>query len=342
MKIFGLAMVKNEADIIESFVRINCKVLDEIHIIDDGSTDNTVIILNNLIEEGYNIVIHCHEQQDVQQQSKVLTDIIWQTHSLRWDYAILLDADEFLIDERNKLEEDLSVLLGKSFGLLEWLTFIPTVDNHSVPDAYSLHNSYKPRRIESKYTYNYKVVVPCELVTSKITVSAGNHCVLTDKPTKETHVILKTRLAHIPVRSVNQIICKVILGSHTLSIKKNRLTGEAGHWDVLADSVREKNFKLSFRDLQSLAFAYQSPLDIFDEKELLETPLIPDVGKLKFTDSNDINILKTFDAYCSAICKKVISLDSDHARPMVIHGEKTGVLDSQGSMLKSIAKWIKG
>jgi len=343
VKIFGFAMVKNEADIIESFVRINSKVLDELHIIDDGSTDNTVSILENLRADGFNIKISYHKLNDVQQQSKLLTDIIKQTHSFGWDYAILLDADEFLINERNKFEEDLSSLQGKYFGLIEWLTFIPSVDKTLQPELYSLHNSFKPRRNEYKHSYNYKVIVPRELVTNKITISAGNHCIITDKPTKETHIILKTRLAHVPIRSVNQFICKAILGSHTLSIKKNRLPGESGHWDIMADTVREKNFKLSFKDLQLSAFAYQSPLDIFDEKELMDAPLIPDVGKLKFTDSEDINILKTFDDYCSALCQKIHNSDKDYSLSEVVeYDEAKPVTSSQNSMLKSFTKWIKG
>jgi glycosyltransferase involved in cell wall biosynthesis len=343
MKLFGFAMVKNEADIIESFVRVNCKVLDEIHFIDDGSTDNTVFILESLRVEGYNINIHYHELIDVQQQSSLLNDIISKTRVLGWDFAILLDADEFLIDNRNEFEKDLSVLKGKYFGLLEWLTFIPAINNSAEPNSYSLHNSFKPSRNELKNTHNYKVVVPRELVASKITISAGNHCVLTEKPTRETHVILKTRLAHIPVRTVNQFICKAILGSHTLSIKKNRLPGEAGHWDILADAVREKNFKLSFKDLQSFAFSYQSSLGLFEEKVLLSSPLIPDVGKLKYTDIGDINILKAVDAFCSTICKRLHSIDTDCSRPVVIESDKSmGYSSNHVSMIKSIAKWIKG
>ena len=44
-KIFSISMVKNEMDIIESFVRYNANILDGMIILDNKSTDDTVKIL---------------------------------------------------------------------------------------------------------------------------------------------------------------------------------------------------------------------------------------------------------------------------------------------------------
>ena len=57
MKIVSITMVKNEMDIIESFIRYNINIVDEMIILDNGSTDYTLDIINNLIEEGLNIVL---------------------------------------------------------------------------------------------------------------------------------------------------------------------------------------------------------------------------------------------------------------------------------------------
>lgn len=46
MKIVSITMVKNEVDIIESFVRYHLKIFDEMIILDNGSTDETVNIIN--------------------------------------------------------------------------------------------------------------------------------------------------------------------------------------------------------------------------------------------------------------------------------------------------------
>ena len=57
MKIASISMVKNEADIIESFVRHTLRFVDVMYIIDHLSTDNTWIILNNLQAEGLPLIL---------------------------------------------------------------------------------------------------------------------------------------------------------------------------------------------------------------------------------------------------------------------------------------------
>lgn len=37
----GLSMVRNESDVIETFIRHNLTLLDELHIVDHNSSDNT-------------------------------------------------------------------------------------------------------------------------------------------------------------------------------------------------------------------------------------------------------------------------------------------------------------
>lgn len=46
MKIVSFTMVNNEAEIIESFVRYNYNFVDQMVIIDNGCTDNTIEIIN--------------------------------------------------------------------------------------------------------------------------------------------------------------------------------------------------------------------------------------------------------------------------------------------------------
>ncbi len=52
MRLFGVAMVRNEADVIEAFVRHNLTMLDGLVVIDHGSLDGTAGILAKLKGEG--------------------------------------------------------------------------------------------------------------------------------------------------------------------------------------------------------------------------------------------------------------------------------------------------
>ena len=55
MKIESFTMVNNEAEIIESFIRYNYNFVDKMVIIDNGCTDNTMLIIEKLKNEGYNL-----------------------------------------------------------------------------------------------------------------------------------------------------------------------------------------------------------------------------------------------------------------------------------------------
>jgi hypothetical protein len=62
----GIAMVRNEADIIECWARYNLRVLDCLHITDHHSQDNTVEILESLRSEGLPIYLYRFEHQEHQ------------------------------------------------------------------------------------------------------------------------------------------------------------------------------------------------------------------------------------------------------------------------------------
>jgi hypothetical protein len=48
MKLSVVSVVKDESDIIELFIRINSRVVDEFFIVDNNSADNTYKILEEL------------------------------------------------------------------------------------------------------------------------------------------------------------------------------------------------------------------------------------------------------------------------------------------------------
>ena len=56
MKLISITTIKNEADIIESFVRYHANIFDLMIILNNGSTDDTDDILDKLISEGLPIV----------------------------------------------------------------------------------------------------------------------------------------------------------------------------------------------------------------------------------------------------------------------------------------------
>ena len=48
MRLAGLVIVRNECDVVEAFVRHTAAVLDQLYIVDNGSSDGTLEILERL------------------------------------------------------------------------------------------------------------------------------------------------------------------------------------------------------------------------------------------------------------------------------------------------------
>ncbi len=71
-KIFSVSMVKNEMDIIESFVRYNLNILDGMIILDNASTDDTLKILNLLKLENLPIFIFKDENSEFDKVARSL------------------------------------------------------------------------------------------------------------------------------------------------------------------------------------------------------------------------------------------------------------------------------
>jgi len=74
MRIASISVVKNESDIIESFVRYNLQHLDHMYIIDHNSADSTAAIINKLIGEKLPISLS-RDTQPEHKQAQRLTEL---------------------------------------------------------------------------------------------------------------------------------------------------------------------------------------------------------------------------------------------------------------------------
>ncbi|MBO6292628.1 MAG: glycosyltransferase family 2 protein, partial [Selenomonas sp.] len=110
-KIVLVTMVKNEADIIESFVRHSLTFADEIIVADHMSNDRTREILASLLQEGLPLTIHDLHEVELA-HGLVMTKLMWEAieeHGA--DIVLPADADEFLVN--TETEEDCRAILGQ-------------------------------------------------------------------------------------------------------------------------------------------------------------------------------------------------------------------------------------
>lgn len=264
MKFISVSMVKDEGDIIELFIRINSRVIDHFFIVDNGSSDNTVRILEKLILEGFKITIYKDPTPEYNQSLITTKALRSATAATKYDWAFILDADEFINIEKSAIEKELSSLPTIYAGALSWSTWIPKGDvwyNYDNP-LWSVF-----RRKKEEVIPTIKVIVPYRMAHTAV-LEMGNHNVyislngsynLLDGAQLMQPIKLKCGvLDHVPVRSSSQFLSKALIGSLKLSLTKNRKKYEAYHWDNSALMIMKNNFKIDDLLLRYLAITYQA------------------------------------------------------------------------------------
>ena len=74
MKLVSITILKNESDIVESFIRYNLNILDEMIILDNGSCDETIEIIRKLQNENLPIILI--EDTDYQYNQRLKLSIL--------------------------------------------------------------------------------------------------------------------------------------------------------------------------------------------------------------------------------------------------------------------------
>lgn len=207
--IYSISMVKDEEDIIESFIRFNSLVIDKFFILDNGSTDNTNSILNLLKNEGFDIEILSDADTEFNQMYKTneLMHRILREYEPA-DFIIPLDADEFIIEKSGgNTKEIISNLERNKVYYYEWLSFVPT-------SMQMLNEAFIPARMDTVRVAEKeqkKIIIPCSLINDSFIIKNGSHDYFCDSEYEHEYISL-LKLAHYPIRSVEQYTIKSILG----------------------------------------------------------------------------------------------------------------------------------
>lgn len=210
MKIISFTMVNNESEIIESFIRYNYNFIDEMVIIDNGCTDNTILILRNLINEGYSITIYDESIESFNQyrlENKYLSKIIDEKGP---DIIIPLDADEFLIGDGNPRELLEKLSLDRIY-YINWQWYVMTEEDDTKESFIPLRLKYHLKKTVWNYSDKSpvtKTIIPCDYYKRmKLTLSMGHHTVYGNSNAK-IQEIRTLKLAHYRAFSEEQLIYK--------------------------------------------------------------------------------------------------------------------------------------
>lgn len=213
MRLAAVTTVRNECDIIESFVRHNAAFLDCFYILDHRSTDATPVILRKLADEGLPVLLS-REDRGIFYQSAKMTRLI--RHALDdypWDFIIPLDSDEFLrVPDRATLEAALAGLDGTSLGLSNVVTYVPT-ENDDLKEIDVLRRIvHRAKTVPDIGCKIGKVIIPGELARhAGFSLNEGHHGVSIDGRPVPERWLDALSLAHFPVRSADQFVLRTAL-----------------------------------------------------------------------------------------------------------------------------------
>lgn len=340
MRIVGIACVRDEEDVIESFVRHNIVYLDKIYIIDNLSRDRTSGILSALVQEGLPIEVwesgSCSHQQELA-MTAALRKIAKSDADA--DFAFLLDADEFLgAASRSALIDDLENIETGRYGLMPWKTYVPVDENLEDIDSSMPVTARMTHCRAHEGKQMFKVVVPRELFR-KASVRAGNHHLLTPSGRKYPSHPMRSPLAHFPVRSASQLIAKVILSSHSMKIKKGASPREAFHWMQMAESIRAKDFNISRDQIIDFVLEYAIQSNSEKPKEFFKDPLPAHSSVLiKYPFDGAGSLLRRFDQFIIRL------LEKNHFTPIKesdFERREFHLIREIRSSFKKCTRWVK-
>ncbi len=239
IQIFSITMVKNEMDIIESFIKYNLNIFDGMIILDNGSTDKTLKILKNLKNDGLPLIILEDKDREYDQAVKMNQLLLMAINEYNVDIVVPLDADEFIVSSHNgNPRKILEKIEPSSYYRVKWKTYVPNFirDDKFIPAKITF------TRDESLEKY-YKVIIPKELVkTYDVRLSTGNHDLIYDP--KYQNVIKpvtneELRIAHFPIRSIEQTASKIMVGWINFLSRIERAENDGNHWQKIYNQLKQ-------------------------------------------------------------------------------------------------------
>lgn len=229
MKIFAVAMVRNEIDLIDGFLSYHDRLLDGMIIADMQSSDGTTEVIKKHAErdEKFERIVLPYLAK---YQSEVLTTLSKMAFNKGADWVFFIDADEFLqVESRQDLEERLDTFGGEVMHL-PWINLVPKE-----------FGTFSKFNLKQEYFWSGRLSSYCKIAISRnyaesypdYVVAAGNHNVSPDLSHPQESLRLGFPMLHLPVRSIERARYKAANAIDLQKRKHNLLRGEGSHHEAV-------------------------------------------------------------------------------------------------------------
>lgn len=311
MNLGAACIVRNEADIIEAFVRHNLALIDRLAVVDHGSFDGTTEILAALVGEGLPLTVVRDERVGFFQPeilTPVVGDLFRREHV---DFVFMLDGDEFIkAPSRGTLEETLARVPDGMHALASWLTYIPDFEGAPGDDMVALLRS--TRRLPAEHQLLRKVVVSRRfLETPRAFVAMGNHRVYASRDAPSTpcpHAALPQEslaVAHVPIRDADQLTGKIAVGWLAHLVARRVDPALSFHWgEAYATLAAGRRFSIA--DLKAMAANYslrQAEWAAPDPAAWVDDPFLAAIA-LRYTDLAQRDALATVLKFAERLARR--------------------------------------
>jgi hypothetical protein len=210
MRLVAVSIVKNEADIIEAFVRHSSAWVDHHLIFDHDSTDGTREILAALRREGLPVTLYTDDALGNLQQARSNHLVRLAAETLAADWILPLDADEILTGPgRPVLENCLAAAGNDEPASIRLLNYYPTGEDV----ATEANPVRRLRHCQCALSQTKKVIIPGLLARDpQVAAGKGSHALqrggatLPDRPLPD-----EFHLAHLALRSPQHQVLRVVL-----------------------------------------------------------------------------------------------------------------------------------
>lgn len=307
-RITAVGMIKNAADVIETYIRANGLIVDNFVLLDNMCSDRTIFILDELKKEGFDIEIINDDMIEYKQSEKMNKLIYYVNKKYHSDFIIPIDDDECVVPfTENYTVEDVRELIEKlpqnKLYYLKWRTYIPSEEDNECMLCVAQRQKYCYGD-ESKSLD--KIIIPRGILEDEtFEIEIGNHSGK-GKLISGHELLPFACMAHFPCRSEAQVRSKALTGWTNFLTSPDRKDGEGLQWEMMYAAAK-KGEKISLRQMQEMASLYvpncesvpvnRRPVNLPEEAMLI-----------KYTRTDEVNPWENYCLNVEVLAQKYVEL----------------------------------